>query len=374
MQILHVIIGLDIGGAEMMLSRLIDGNRHPGEQHAVVSLTTVGAVGSQLQAQGVPVTALGLRGLAGVPTCLLKLRRLIAERRPDVVQTWMYHADFIGGLAARLAGGCHIVWGVRTTHVGMEGSRATSLLRRVCALLSRHVPDTIVCAAEASRRAHVDVGYDPRRMHVIPNGFDTQALEAAAARRADQRAALGLPPDALVIGTAGRFNPVKDFGNFIRAAGIVAREVPSARFVLAGRHLDAHNEALVGWIAAEGLADRFSLLGERRDLPACLAALDVYCLTSRSEGFPNVLGEAMGVGLPCVSTDVGDAALLLGDTGLLVPKEDSPSLAAAVLDLLRRPPAARRALGLAAQERLQRHFSIDAARARFVELYRAVAK
>ena len=232
------------------------------------------------------------------------------------------------------------------------------------------MPEAIVCAATVSREAHVAVGYDRSRMHVIPNGFDVVGLTAARCQRADMRRSFGLSDTNLVIGAAGRFNPVKDFHSFVRCAGLVARARPDARFVLIGRQLDAGNAELMGWIAAEGLADRFILLGERRDVPACLGALDIFCLSSRSEGFPNVVGEAMAAGLPCVVTDVGDAATLVGNSGVVVGKADPVALADAVLRIANLTPEARHALGAAGQARIDSTYSMEVARQRFADLYR----
>ena len=149
--------------------------------------------------------------------------------------------------------------------------------------------------------------------------------------------------------------------------------MPEARFVIAGREIDASNRELAGWIAESGHAGRFHLLGERTDLDRCLAGLDIFCLHSLQEGLPNVVAEAMAVGIPCVVTDVGDAALLVGGTGTVVPSADTDALAAALLAMLRKSGDERRALGAAARARIAEHFSMDAVRARYERLYEELA-
>jgi len=371
MHVLHVIVGLDIGGAELMLSRLVDGNREAPElRHSVVSLTGLGTVGAALRREGVPVHTLDMKGASSAPVSLFRLSRLIRRLQPDVVQTWMYHADFLGGIAAVLAGHRRVIWGVRATHVQSEGLRVTIWLRRLCALLSRWLPEKIVCAAEASRQAHAEAGYDRSRMIVIPNGFDTATLKAAALGRSAQRERSGFTGTTVVIGAVGRFNAVKDFHNFVEASRLVAKASEHAQFVLVGRDLDEHNAELMGWISKAGLAPRFTLLGERSDVPACLSAMDIFCLSSRSEGFPNVVGEAMAVGVPCVVTDVGDAAMLVGDTGIVVPSENSPALAAGLVQMMNLPTQARQQYGEAAQRRIESNFSIEVSRQRFEQVYR----
>ena len=371
-RVVHVIVGLGFGGAELMLARLVETSNRSGEfHHIVVSLTTPGAVGERLRNSGVEVHALGVAysasGLAGV----WRLRKLLRSLKPDVVQTWMYHADFIGGLAARSARISNIVWGIRTTYMQYEGARLTRVLARGCAWMSSRVPRAIVCAAEASRRVHVAMGYDESKFLVIPNGFDIDRLARSAGARAAKRAELGLTDDATVlIGAVGRFSPVKDFQNFIEGCRIVARRVPQARFVLIGRGLTRDNETLTSWFAGDELAKNFSLLGERSDVPDYLSAFDIFCLSSKSEGFPNVVGEAMGVGVPCVVTDVGDAAYLAGETGRVVPKEDPGALGAALVELAELTPARRRELGAQARARVESMFSLDAARGKFEALYR----
>ena len=370
MKVLHIIVGLEIGGAELMLKRLVEAQTDlPDHSHEVVSLTGLGAIGRQLARHGVSVHALHMGGALGFPNAFFRLVRLIQRIRPDVVQTWMYHADLLGGIAARWAGVKHIVWGVRTTNVAEGGSHATALVRRLCAWLSSRVPHTIVCAAEASRKAHVALGYDAARMQVVPNGFDLARLRATGEQRNTLRLQCSLEHNAVVIGYLGRFHPVKDQQNFVRAAGILAGQRANTRFLMVGTQLDASNVQLTAWIRATGHADRFVLLGERTDVPACLSAMDEFSLSSRTEGFPNVVAEAMAMGLPCVVTDVGDAAMLVADTGVVVPKEDATALAAGLENMLAMAPDARLQLGRRARERVTTEFSMERACARFDRIY-----
>jgi glycosyltransferase involved in cell wall biosynthesis len=207
-------------------------------------------------------------------------------------------------------------------------------------------------------------------MVVIPNGFDPAAWKPQ--RSTELRRGLGLIDAHLVIGCVGRFNVAKDQGNFIAAAARIAAQREDCRFMLVGRGVEPGNTELIQWIEATGHAGRFLLLGERADVAACLGAMDVFVLPSRSEGFPNALGEAMAMGLPCVSTDVGDAAILLGDTGSVVAPRDPGALAEAALALAARPPEQRRQLGQRARERVLARFSLQQTSERFAALYRQV--
>jgi glycosyltransferase involved in cell wall biosynthesis len=375
MLVLHVIIGLNVGGAELMLKRLVQlyaGNSD--YQHTILSLTSIGSVGRQIQALGFEVHPIGMRSSLDIPFALWRLFRLIRTMRPDIVQTWMYHADLLGGLAARLAGVKNIVWGIRTTEVNGASFSATALVRKACAWLSSSVPRFIVCAADASRLSHIAIGYDATRMVVIPNGFDFVRFVPMPAQRLDLRCPCGFNADSVVVGYLGRFHSDKDQANFVRAAGLIAIHAPHVRFLMVGRELDASNERLQKWINETGHSNRFILLGERSDVPACLAAMDMFCLSSRTEGFPNVVGEAMAMGLPCVVTDVGDAAMLVADTGVVVPKENSTALAAGLSKLLAMSPLEREQLGQRAKERIHREFSMERARERFESLYAQLTK
>ena len=372
MKVVHIIIGLEVGGAELMLRRLLQTQRLQGEPPAtVVSLTRLGPVGQRLRDDGFEVVALGMRTPLGAPLAWWRLRALLRRLQPDLVQTWMVHADLIGGLAARAAGILAVVWGVRTTDFSIN-PRATRAVRWLCARLSATVPHTIVCAAEASRRAHVQAGYDARRMTVIPNGFDVDTWRPDAAAGAVVRAQLGLSSNKPVVGCVGRFHAAKDYANFVAAAGRVAQRHPDCRFLLVGRGVDPANAALCAWIDATGHAGAFVLAGERSDVVVCLSAMDVFVLASRSEGFPNVVGEAMATARPCVVTDVGDAAALVGDTGRVVPARDPQALAAAVCDLLELPADRRQSLGDAARTRVATEFSLARTAERFTALQHAI--
>lgn len=371
-RILHVISGLKVGGAEMMLHRLILSESRGEYEHVVAALDPVGEMRDRFNQAGVELIIFDFKR-APIRE-LFRLTAFIRRMKPAIVQTWLYHADLLGGIAARLAGCRKVIWGIRTTDVAKGGSRATALLRWLCARLSYWVPHTIVCAAEAARRTHAGLGYCAQHMVVIPNGFDLTPLQADGAQVAALRHACGFGPQALVIGTLGRFNPAKDQHNFVRAAGMLAAKHAYARFLLVGRDCDKSNATLAKWIAATGVADRFVLLGERSDVPVCLAAMDMFALPSRTEGFPNVLAEAMAMRRPCVTTDVGDAAVVLGDCGIIVPAEDAAALAHGLSSLLSLSPQQRDELGATARARITREFSMARSAEGFAAVYENVLK
>lgn len=368
--VLHVITGLAVGGAEMALYRLILAFRGSQYRHTVIVLSPGGGMYSRFVASGITLIVLDVRR-APIGD-LVRMVRLMRTMRPDIVQTWLYHADFLGGLAARLAGNRNVIWGIRTTDVDGGCARSTALVRHLCALLSRWVPHTIVCVAEAARRSHALLGYDANRMVVVGNGFDLSAFTPGHGERAALRAHCGFAADDIVLGTLGRFNLDKDYPNFIKAAGQLASRYPQLRFLMIGKNLDAANAELSRWIAATGYAKRFVLLGERADIAICLSAMDIFCLSSRTEAFPNVVGEAMAMGLPCVATDVGDVAVLMANTGVLVPRANPDALAQGVASLVALDPAHRRQIGQQARARIGAKFTMGCVRARFEHIYEGV--
>jgi len=374
-KVLHVIIGLDVGGAELMLKRLVELHiNNPRYSHTVVSLSDVGVVGQQLRELGVEVIALGFNSFFQLPRIFFSLVRLVRCQRPDIVQTWMYHADLIGGLAARLAGCRRVIWGVRNTDLfpGSGVSKTTGWTMKLCAILSGFIPHKILCVARQTKITHADAGYALKKMTVIPNGFDVDAYKPDLDIRHRIRHSLNVSPDTLIIGSVGRFNEYKDHRSFVLALASLASAYSKTRFLLVGRDVDSDNVTLMRWIEETGHADRFILLGERSDMPAIFASMDIFCLHSKSEGFPNVLGEAMCMGLPSVATDVGDAGILLGDAGLLVSPQDPEALMQALLSLIQSSPDARESLGNIARERIKKNYSIEGMKHQYEDLYQKV--
>ncbi len=353
-----------------MLFRLSEAlNGDDDQEHSVISLTDYGKLGPILTSKGVSVTALGMRNILDVPRVSYKLWQIFRLRKPDIVQTWMYHADLIGGIVARFSGIKNIIWGVRSTNIHRGVSKVTRGIRILCVFFSYVIPKLIVCAAEASRKAHVRIGYSQRRMTVIPNGFDTKLLTATLEDRMQIRTAAGFSESDLVVGSLGRYNPAKDHDNFITAAAFLAKDYPNLKFLLVGRELDLENEVVMKRIRETGYSDRFVLLGERHDVARCLKAMDIFCLHSQTEGFPNVLGEAMTMGLPCVTTDVGDASFLIGDTGTVVEPHNALALAEALRYLVVAGETFRLDLGKKAQRRIHENFTMSCVKLRFKSLY-----
>ena len=261
LRVVYVITGLATGGAEIMLEKLI-GSLPPSIEVHVISLTSLGAIGPRLQARGVPVEALGMRPGLPSPRLFLRLVQRLARLQPDVVHTWMYHADLLGGLAARLAGVRALMWGLHHSNLDADANKASTLrVVRLCARLSAWLPRRIACVAQRAREVHVAIGYATDRMVVIPNGFDLTRFAPDLSARGAVRAELGLPAHTPLVGMVGRFDPQKNHRGFADAMQHLLKRRPGVHALLAGDRVDGGNADLVRWLRA---VDRRGLSQRRR--------------------------------------------------------------------------------------------------------------
>jgi glycosyltransferase involved in cell wall biosynthesis len=367
--IAHLITGLETGGAEGMLARLVTATDRRRFRSLVISMTAPGLIGHAISKAGIALHSLDMRRGMPDPRGVWRLRQVLREYRPDVLQTWLYHADILGLAAQRLGWAPRLVWNLRCTEsVGSEQARRW---------LSRWSgsPDAVVVNGREVERFHRALGYHPRRWVHIPNGFDLAGLRPAGDARVQCRAALGIADGAFVVLLPARYHPMKDHANFFAAAGRFAAARPEARFVLVGGGITLDNAAIVAALAAEGIGDRTTLLGERSDLGDVYPIADVVSSSSAfGEGFPNVLGEAMGGGIPCVATDVGASAEIIGGAGIVVPPRDPVALAAGWEQIASLNASARAALGTAARARIVEHYDLASVVARYAALYEMVAR
>ncbi|MGK6321603.1 glycosyltransferase [Sphingomonas sp. DT-51] len=377
MRVLHVITGLDVGGAETMLARLLEhGRRHPHLCSEVISLIPPGRGGARVAATGTPVADLGMAAGMPSPRALLSLARAIAVRRPDVIVAWMHHAQLAATLAAALARPwlrVPVIWNVRHSIADLtEEKPLTRLVLRMQALLSGGAR-AIVYNAHAAADQYRRLGFRARDQRVIPNGFDLVAPVPREAARAVLRERLGVAGGGPLIGMVARAAPMKDAPNLLRAVAIARAQGLAARVLLVGKGMD-EDPALAP--ASYGLpADSVVRRGHRGDVADWLGGLDLLALPSAwGEGFPNVVGEAMLAGVPCVATDVGDSAALIGDTGAVVPPRDAAALAAALVRLGTLPAERREALGERARARVRAHHDIRDVVDRYAALYRDAAR
>ncbi len=352
-----------------MLLRILKGLDSRYEP-SVVSLSNVGEIGEKIRELGIPVDVFPMRPGLSLFAQFFHLVRHIRQLQPDVVHTWMYHADLIGGVAAKMGRAKTIAWSLHNTNLERDKTKwSTRFVVRCCALLSSWLPDRILSCSSAAIMVHAVRGYAKDKMIFIPNGIDTIRFQPRMDARVSLRKELDMPEDARLVGMIGRCDPLKNHEGFLVAAAKIHRRLPNVHFILAGKGVDPDNRALVKKVMSEGLDGVVHLLGLRNDMPRVMAALDVLVSASHGEAFPLVLGEAMACCVPCVVTDVGDSAYIVGDTGIVVERDNMNALAAATEELLHLSASELAALGCKARDRIEKHFKISQIIDRYQSFY-----
>jgi len=370
LRVMHVITGLDVGGAEMMLWKLLSVSSKRCAS-MVVSLGPEGAVAQKIRELGITVHCLGLRPPGFGLFRLFRILSFVRQFRPRIVQGWLIH----GNLAASLAGlgygkQVSLFWNIRQSLYDMSAEPfGTAAAIRAGALISS-LPEKVIYASRTSAQQHERLGYAHRKSVIVPNGFDCEKFRPNVESRRRVLSELGIRRDAVLVGLVARYHPMKDHANFLRAAGIVARRYAAAHFVFAGKGVTNGRGELAKLIDEQGLRQHVSLLGERSDVAELTAALDIACSASWTEGFSNSIGEAMACGVPCVVTDVGESASLVGDTGLIVPPRNPEATAHAIGRLIDAGSAEQKKLGIAARKKIESEFSLPRIAGRYEELYK----
>jgi glycosyltransferase involved in cell wall biosynthesis len=375
MKILHIITGLGGGGAEGALRQLVLADRE--NEHIIVSLTGDGVHGSALREQGVVVESIGMRRGRLSAAGIGRLWRLVRRHRPDVTQTWMYHADLIGGGISRAAVDAPVVWGLRSALLDRRmASLGTRAVVRLCAALSHVLPARIVSCSASAARAHISRGYSRSAIIVVPNGYDVVRLAPDEAARCHLRQEWGVPEETCLLGMVARWDPAKDHNTLFAALSQLHKTSPLGwTCVLVGEGLAAENRALADLLQRYDIGGHLRLAGHRSNIAAVMSALDVHVLSSRAEAFPNVLAEAMAAGTPCVSTNVGDAPYIIGGTGWLVPPGAPTRLAAALQEAVSERGLSERwsARKAAARRRIVTEFALAKMVGAYRELWQELA-
>jgi glycosyltransferase involved in cell wall biosynthesis len=370
-RVVHIITCLATDGAAILLYRLLAQIDREQFDPIVIVLDAEVELDEHWIALNIPVHYLNMKRSLGSSWHVLRLAQRLRQLKPDVIQGWMYHGNLAATLANRLLGDRYpLVWNI---HQGVydlqQESFTTRHIIQWCARLSKK-PSYIIYNAYASARQHEAMGYMTARTNVIPNGFDTQLFCANAPSREGVRQELNIPPDAVVIGMVAHYHPSKNHELFLAAASFIHQHYPTVHFILAGRNITAKNLPLAEQCAKHGLHTNLHLLGERKDMPAILNAMDIFSLTSEREAFPHVVGEAMACGVPCITTDVGDIARIIGNTGRVMPEPSPSKLAFAWLEWMQAGEIWRKELGQRAAERIQQHYSIHRVTAQYQDIYK----
>jgi glycosyltransferase involved in cell wall biosynthesis len=369
--IVHIITSTNVGGAQMMLYRHLRTMGDERSAHSVISLMPIGPLGRSIAALGLRVFAPDRPGSLAFIRFQLQIPGLLASLRPDTIHCWMYHACLCG-LWARRASGLEtagLIWGVHHSLSDLEHEKpVTRLVIRTLARTSRYADAIVYCSA-ISRAQHEGLGFAADRSATIENAVDSNEFQPDPAAGDRIRSLAGIAPARAIIGNVARAHPMKDHISFVRTIHEIVMRGRDVHGVIIG---EGHEGGPACRLADEiGIADRLSLVGLRGDVAALTPGFDVFLLSSRwGETFGIAVAEAMSAGVPCVVTDIGDCASLVGETGLVARPGDVPGMADAVISLLDLAPAARRQLGQQARRRVRDHFTIERYVERTANLYR----
>jgi glycosyltransferase involved in cell wall biosynthesis len=372
-KICFFITSLSTGGAEMMLYRFLQKLDKKTFSPIVISLSTSGEVGRKIECLGVKVYSLEISSVFFNPLLLLRAVKIIRDHRTELVHTWMYHADLFGSLAARLGGIKNIAWGIHQSNLSPKFNKfSTLIIIRICSKLSGLIPKIIFSCSKRAIRTHCDYGYTERIMKFIPNGVDVSSFSSQKDAKFSVKEELNIDEHVSLVGVVSRFDPQKNIIGLIHAAEKVCRLNKNCQFLLVGPGIDSENEKINTAISSSGFNDFFHLLGNRDDIPRLMSSFDVLVLPSHGEAFPCVLVESMACETPCVVTDVGDAAEIVGDTGLVVPVGDMTALASGILQILSLSLNQHRQLGRLARERIERNYEIGLVVRQYEEMYQSM--
>lgn len=368
MRILHLITGLGRGGAERALFTLLTSGLQNGYENHVVALRGEDVYSKKLRENGIQVTCLGVSSNPlSLIAALAKLRKICREILPDCIHGWMYHANIVA-VVLGLSIGCRVLWNIRNALYDLAYERfSTRCIIVMHRYFGRYV-DSIVYNSRLSQMQHQVFGIYGRSSVVIPNGFDVRLWHPSDQIKSDLRSRLDIPQDALVVGHVARFHPMKDHLTFIRAIQKLMRSSQKIFVVFIGKDVGLENPHLHEALAALPL-DQVRFLGDSDAVALMMPSFDVFCLSSWSEAFPNVLGEAMACGVPCVATDVGDCGYILGDEGWVVPPRNAEALSSVLGDVLALSRADRVAKGMTGRKRIAEKFSLESTVKAYTCLY-----
>lgn len=369
--VLHIITGLSTGGAEWMLYHLLHQTDRSKIIPVVVSLMDRGSLGDSITDLDIPVYTLNIK--QGVPNinAIWKLKNVVSQVKPDIIQGWMYH----GNLATQIVNFLTLnrsatIWGIHHSISSLSSEKKTTqLIIKLGSILSRYV-SKIAFVSQNSFLQHHSLGYTSENSCTIPNGFNTSLFKPSDKFKAKLREELGLPDNHILIGSIARYHPMKDHTNFVKSAALLIREFADVHFLMVGTDVDKDNQELYGLIQDLGIENKIHLMGERNDISSIIPCLDI--LTSSSaygEAFPLVIGEAMSCGVPCAVTDVGDSGWIVGETGKVVPPKSPQELSNAWKELITLSSEDRRKLGMMARNRIIKHFSLESVVAQYEDLY-----
>ena len=372
MRIVHIITGLGDGGAEGSLYKLCIHDKK--NIHSVISLTNFGKYGPLLKSNKIKVYSIDFKKDLKIFNRFLQLIGLLKKLNPDFVQTWMYHADLIGGLASKFTHNKKVIWGIRCSNLNYKYSNiSTIIIIKINALLSYFIPVKIVSCSFQAKKIHIKGGYCASKFVVIPNGFDLNYLNISETMRKDFRREHLKHEDCFLIGMVARFDKQKDHKSFFKSIYEAKKKLKNIKCVLVGKNMDRSNLNILRWIEKYELKNNIILLGSRRDINLIMNGLDLHILSSAyGEGFPNVLAESMACGTPCIATKVGDSEYILGGSGWIVKPYAYKTIAEKIFIASNETKIERKKRSFLARSYIEKNFSIEKMIKNFNNLYSGI--
>lgn len=355
-RMLFLVRRLDYGGAQRQLVELARVLRRRGHCVVVCVFYPDGSLEAPLEESGVVIRHLHKRGRWDVFGFLISLIRVVRQEHPGVLHGYLAVPNILGVLLKPLFPRLRIVMGLRGSNNALKRTDWLASLSYWLEARLSPFADLIVANSQAGRDYAISQGFPPGKLIVIPNGIDTARFYPDPEARRRLRREWGIREDQILIGMTARLDPIKDHPTFLRAAAMLIAERNDVRFVCLGDGVKEYRRHLEEMTNALGLQQHVLWKGEWADMCAAYNAMDIATLSSASEGFPNAIGEAMACGVPCVTTDVGDAAWLVGDTGILVPPGLPEALVAGWKSML---AADREKMGGRARQRVIDNFSVE---------------
>jgi glycosyltransferase involved in cell wall biosynthesis len=351
---------LAYGGAERQLVELAKGISAAGHELHVIAFYGGGPLEQILRSSEVAVHSVGKRGRWDIVGFVFRLVRCLRALRPEILHSYLGVPNIVAAVMKSLIPGrSRLVWGIRTAEIDTSHyDWLHRLVYRLEAWLSRFC-DLVIVNSQAGRRHAIEQGFPAERIVVIPNGIDVQYFypDDSAGQRVKRQ--WHLTPANKAIGFVARLDPLKDHETFLKAAALLARRIPDMTFVCVGDGPESYRDALGARANELGIAERVIWEPSRSDIRDVYNAFNILCSASVTEGFPNVVAEAMACGVPCVVTDVGDSVLIVGDTGVVVPVADAYALAEGIERQLRRLEAEGSLLRKSARERIVKNFQVE---------------
>lgn len=367
---LHIITGLKTGGAEMMLYKILSASTQFESAVLCLSSDRNSLISNRILDCGITIHYLDISKNFKPFLLVKKIRDIVKEEAPDVIQGWMYHGNIAALFCSMFSkADASVIWNVRRSLHDLKTEKFTTRsIIKLNALLS-FLPDKIIFNSDVSRQQHLKIGFNKKKSVLIPNGFDLNYFKPNSKARLQIRQELRIKDNEIVIGLVGRYHPIKGHSNFLNAASILSTRFNNIKYVLVGKDVDENNSELVSLITKLGIKECVVLLGSRADIPDVSNAFDIATSASSGEAFSNTLGEAMCTEVPCVATDVGESRQLVKDFGVIVKANSPEALADGLAKLISWGKEVRKQIGRDARQHMKQNYSLEAITEMYASLY-----